>query len=132
MLHISELQGGYGKSQVLFDVNLSVDKRQMVCLLGRNGMGKSTTIHTLMGLLPAWSGTVEFGGSAIRSTPADVVARRGLGLVPEGRQIFPNLSTEENLRVAERRRTGSWTLDRIYGLFPALRSPCVRTKSRSG
>lgn len=122
MLSVSGLQSGYGKSQVLFDVSLSVGKGELVCLLGRNGMGKSTTIYTLMGLLPTWSGTIEFAGMPIHAASADAIARSGLGLVPEGRQIFPNLSTEENLRVAERRRNGSWTLDRIYALFPALQA----------
>jgi branched-chain amino acid transport system ATP-binding protein len=122
MLSVSGLQGGYGRSQILFDVNLAVRRGELICLLGRNGMGKFTTIHTLMGLLPTWAGKIEFAGSPIHSASADAIARSGLGLVPEGRQIFPNLSTEENLRVAERRRAGGWALDRIYALFPALQA----------
>jgi branched-chain amino acid transport system ATP-binding protein len=94
-----------------------------VTLLGRNGMGKTTTIHSIMGMHPAWQGEVRFGGATIRNLPSYRVAQRGIGLVPEGRQIFPNLTVEENLvaTAADRRRKSNpWTLARVYALFPRL------------
>jgi branched-chain amino acid transport system ATP-binding protein len=123
MLEVRNLSGGYGKGQVLFDMSFSVEAGQAICLLGRNGMGKTTTVRTLMGLLPAWSGEINFEGASIASLPAARIARRGLGLVPEGRQIFPNLTAHENLIATAANRTGAarpWTVDRIYELFPGL------------
>jgi len=123
MLSLSCLQASYGSSQVLFDVNLDVRDGEVVTLLGRNGMGKTTTVSTIMGLVPVQSGNVMFGGQAIGSWPTYRVARAGLALVPEGRQVFPNLSVLENLvATAANRRgvTSPWSLDKVFALFPAL------------
>jgi branched-chain amino acid transport system ATP-binding protein len=123
MLQVKSLSGGYGRSQVLFDVSLEVQKGEVVCLLGRNGMGKTTTISTMMGLLPSWGGSIQFCGQEISRLSASKVARLGVGLVPEGRQIFPNLTLHENLLVTAANRRGdkqAWTIDEVYALFPAL------------
>jgi branched-chain amino acid transport system ATP-binding protein len=124
LLKVEDLVSGYGRSQVLYGMHLQIDAGQCVTLLGRNGMGKTTTIHSIMGMHPAWQGQVHFGGAAIRNLPSYRVAQRGIGLVPEGRQIFPNLTVEENLvaTAADRRRKSNpWTLPRVYELFPRLR-----------
>jgi len=123
MLRVRNLVSGYDKSRVLNDVSFEVGAGEVVCLMGRNGMGKTTTVRTLMGLLPAWEGTVEFDGRDILGRPTARVARLGLGLVPEGRQIFPNLTVDENLKVAQadrRKAVDPWTPARIYALFPSL------------
>jgi branched-chain amino acid transport system ATP-binding protein len=124
MLEVKGLEAGYGDSRVLFGVDLTVDAGEVVTLLGRNGMGKTTTLSTIMGILRAQGGTVRFDGQPIRDLPAYRIARLGLGLVPEGRQIFPNLTVRENLvaTAAERGRTpGRWRLDGVLDLFPGLR-----------
>ncbi|HYH21630.1 MAG TPA: ABC transporter ATP-binding protein [Azospirillum sp.] len=118
MLEVKGLQAAYGDSQVLFGMDLSVDAGQVVTLLGRNGMGKTTTIHTIMGIVRPKGGEVRFSGKAIHGQPAYKVARSGLGLVPEGRQIFPNLTVEENLVATATK--GEWTLKKVYELFPRL------------
>jgi branched-chain amino acid transport system ATP-binding protein len=121
MLSVSHLAASYGPAQVLFDVSFTVSTGEVVTLLGRNGMGKTTTIRAVMGLLPARDGTVDFEGEALLSRPSYRVAQRGLGLVPEGRQIFPTLSVEENLVATATTRLGShWTLPRVYEFFPRL------------
>ena len=123
MLSLSCVQASYGSSQVLFDVNLDVRDGEVVTLLGRNGMGKTTTVSTIMGLVPVQSGNVTFAGQSIGSWPTYRVARAGLALVPEGRQVFPNLSVLENLVATAANRGGAanpWTLDRVFELFPAL------------
>ena len=123
MLTVSGLQSGYDRSQILFDISFEVQAGQAICLMGRNGMGKTTTVRALMGLLPTWSGSVEFDGTPLTGLSAARVARRGLGLVPEGRQVFPNLTVRENLLVAAANRAADanpWTLERVYDLFPAL------------
>ena len=122
-LRVDALSGGYGASQVLFDVSLAVGPGEVLAVLGRNGMGKTTTVSTIMGLLPAWGGTVAFDGQPIGGLPPYRVAQCGLGLVPEGRQIFPTLSVEENLvATASRQRAAAprWTLDGVWALFPRL------------
>jgi branched-chain amino acid transport system ATP-binding protein len=124
MLQVDAISGGYGMVQVLFDVSLAVGRGEVLALLGRNGMGKTTTVATVMGLLPAWGGTMAFGGKAITGLPSFRVAQRGLGLVPEGRQIFPTLTVEENLvATASTRGQASprWVLDGVWALFPRLR-----------
>jgi branched-chain amino acid transport system ATP-binding protein len=123
LLEVSALQSGYDASQVLFDMQLSVEAGQCVTLLGRNGMGKSTTIKCIMGLLPVWKGQIAWRGQPMQNQAPYRMARVGLGYVPEGRQVFPNLSVRENLvaTAANRRREAHpWTLEKVYALFPRL------------
>jgi branched-chain amino acid transport system ATP-binding protein len=123
MLEVDNLQAGYGESQVLFGVNFQVEAGQATALLGRNGMGKTTTVSTIMGIVPAKGGQVRFQGQRIDGLAAFRVAQAGLGLVPEGRQVFPNLTVRENLIATSANRTGRerpWTLDLVLALFPAL------------
>jgi branched-chain amino acid transport system ATP-binding protein len=122
MLDVRNLSASYGPAQVLFDITFSVGAGEVVTLIGRNGMGKTTTISTLMGLLPARGGMVTFDGQPLTGQPPYRIAQAGMGLVPEGRQIFPTLSVEENLvaTAASRFDAQRWTLDRIYGFFPRL------------
>ena len=123
MLRVEGLEGFYGASQALFGMELGIDAGEVVTLMGRNGMGKTTTVSTIMGLLPARRGTVEFLGQRVERLPSFRIARLGLGLVPEGRQIFPNLSVRENLVAASANRTGRanpWTLERVFEFFPRL------------
>ncbi|WP_448188510.1 ABC transporter ATP-binding protein [Azospirillum sp. sgz301742] len=119
MLEVSGLQASYGAGQVLFGVDLRVGEGEVVTLLGRNGMGKTTTINAIMGLLAPKAGRVAFCGRELTSRPPHEAARAGLGLVPEGRQIFANLSVRENL-VATANGGGAWTLERVFDLFPRL------------
>ena len=124
LLKVDELSAGYGRSQVLFGMSLTVETGQCVTLLGRNGMGKTTTIKNIMGMHNPWQGKVTFHGAPVGGLPSYRVAQAGIGLVPEGRQIFPNLSVRENLvaTAADRRKKASpWSLERVYGLFPRLR-----------
>ena len=123
MLELKKVETAYGQSQVLFGVDLQVNDGEVVTLLGRNGMGKTTTIHSIMGLVKARSGEIIFEGNHVREWPAYRVARGGMGLVPEGRQIFPNLSVVENLVATASNRLKNlnpWTLDRVFELFPRL------------
>lgn len=123
MLKIQHLQAGYGTTPVLFDLNLALDEGQVVTLMGRNGMGKTTTIRTIMGLLRATGGKVSFAGGDITACAPEQVARRGAGLVPEGRRIFPSLTVRENLIATAANRLNAprpWTLSRIVELFPRL------------
>ena len=123
MLEVEQLEAGYGQSQALFGMSLRVEAGEAVTLMGRNGMCKTTTVHAIMGLVPAWSGVIRFNGQNMRGLPPYRIARLGLGLVPEGRQIFPTLSVQENLVATAVQRPGSgapWTLERVYQLFPRL------------
>jgi len=124
MLTVQNLAAGYGQSQVLFDVSLELGSGEVLALLGRNGMGKTTTIASITGMLPAWNGVLTMDGRSIANMPSFQVGKLGLGLVPEGRQIFPTLTVEENL-VATATRRGSanprWTLRQVWDLFPRLR-----------
>ncbi len=123
MLKVRNLTGGHGAAQVLFGIDLGIAPGEAVSLLGRNGMGKTTLVKTIMGLLPAWEGQILFDGEDINHLAAHVRARAGLGLAPEGRQIFANLSVRENLLATARpARDGgeSWTLARVHELFPEL------------
>jgi branched-chain amino acid transport system ATP-binding protein len=123
MLRVHELEAFYGASQALFGMELGIDAGEVVTLMGRNGMGKTTTVNTIMGLLPARRGTVEFLGQRVERLPSFRIARLGLGLVPEGRQIFPNLSVRENLIAAAANRSGNanpWTLPRTFDFLPRL------------
>ena len=124
LLEVEGLTGGYGASQVLFGIDMQVREGEVVTLLGRNGMGKTTTLRTILGLNRPTGGVVRFRGEAIHSASADAIARRGIAIVPEGRQIFKNLSVEENLSAFAARRNGRdnpWTLEKIYQQFPRLK-----------
>jgi branched-chain amino acid transport system ATP-binding protein len=122
VLKVETLQAAYGAAQVLFDVSFTVSEGEVVTLLGRNGMGKTTTISTIMGLMPAAGGRVSFGELQLDGLPPYRIAQAGLGLVPEGRQIFPTLNVEENLIATAAARFGPprWRLDDVYQLFPIL------------
>ncbi|WP_439371663.1 ABC transporter ATP-binding protein [Bradyrhizobium sp. PMVTL-01] len=123
LLEVDGIETCYGLSQVLFGLSLSISSGEMVSLMGRNGMGKTTTIRSIMGLTPARSGAIRFAGAEVRQLPSYRIAKLGVGLVPEGRQIFPNLTVRENLVAAAADRFGSpnpWTLAAIYSLFPRL------------
>jgi branched-chain amino acid transport system ATP-binding protein len=122
-LSVRNLQAGYGRAQVLFDVSFDIGPGEVVTLLGRNGMGRSTTIKCLFGMLPATAGTIAIGGRKANGLPAHRIARSGLALVPEGRQIFTALTVEENLVATARAGLAPdpWTLDRVYGMFPRLK-----------
>lgn len=119
MLAITNLQSGYGKKHVLQDVTMRVDSGEVVSLLGRNGMGKTTSLRTIMGLIPAWRGRVEFRGEDITNASPNAISQLGLGYVPEGRGIFPNLTVYENLAMSA--RPGRWTFERVFELFPRLK-----------
>jgi branched-chain amino acid transport system ATP-binding protein len=119
-----DLVAHYGSSQVLFGAGLEMNRGECVTLLGRNGMGKSTLVKVLLGMLPARSGSVRFDGAEICGRPDHENARRGIGLVPEGRCIFPNLTVRENLvatAIERRDAQAPWTLERVYALFPRLK-----------
>jgi len=123
LLEVHDLQAGYGDSQVLFGVSLSIDAGGVATLLGRNGMGKTTTVRSILGLTPALAGTVRFCGERVESLSPDRIARMGLAVVPEGRQIFSTLTVQENLLAFAANRNSSaspWTLERVYQLFPRL------------
>ncbi|MBB5703647.1 branched-chain amino acid transport system ATP-binding protein [Ochrobactrum daejeonense] len=124
MLTVAGLKAGYGHSQVLFDISFRVAEGELVTLMGRNGMGKTTTIRTIMGLVGARGGEVTLGGRTVTGQQPEKVARLGVGLVPEGRQIFPTLTVRENLVATaanRQKRRDCWTLERIYDLFPRMR-----------
>jgi branched-chain amino acid transport system ATP-binding protein len=121
MLRVEGLETGYGDSQVLFGLDLAVEAGEAVALLGRNGMGKSTAIKSLFGLLRPWRGRILIDEADMTGSPPHAIARRGLGLVPEGRQIFPTLTVEENLLATARTAPkAKWTLPAIFRMFPAL------------
>ena len=123
LLDVDGIETCYGLSQVLFGLSLSIKPGEMVSLMGRNGMGKTTTIRSIMGLTPARAGAIRFAGAEVRQLPSYRIAKLGVGLVPEGRQIFPNLTVRENLVAAAADRFSSsnpWTLASIYVMFPRL------------
>jgi branched-chain amino acid transport system ATP-binding protein len=124
ILEVKEINTYYGSSHILFDVSLTVDRGEIVCLLGRNGAGKTTTMRSIMGLTPAKSGNVQFHGEELRTRPPHYIAQKGMGYVPDNRLIFPDLTVRENLELAykvPKNFSGDpWTLDRIYQLFPIL------------
>jgi branched-chain amino acid transport system ATP-binding protein len=123
MLRVTNLTASYGASQVLFGIEFEIGAGEVVTLIGRNGMGKTTTVNAVTGVLPSRSGVIELEGRRIDGLPSFAIARLGVGLVPEGRQIFPNLTVRENLvATADNRaaRADPWTLTRIYELFPGL------------
>jgi len=123
MLSIKQLRAHYGTSQALFDINLSIEAGQVATLLGRNGMGKTTTIHSVMGIVKPTGGTVTFEGVSLVGLPSFKIANLGVGLVPEGRQIFPNLTVRENLVATASNHLGldqPWSSERILAMFPEL------------
>jgi branched-chain amino acid transport system ATP-binding protein len=124
LLRVDNLETAYGPSQVLFGIEFEVAAGEMVTLLGRNGMGKTTTVRSIMGLTRAMRGTIRFRDRNIEREAPDRIARSGIALVPEGRQIFPNLSVRENLVAFADNRSGAadpWTPERVFELFPKLR-----------
>jgi branched-chain amino acid transport system ATP-binding protein len=122
LLALDGVHAAYGPSEVLFGISLHIEEGEVVTLLGRNGMGKTTTVRTIMGLMRCSAGGVRWQGQPIANRPSHIVARLGLGYGPEGRRIFPNLSVRENLLVAgrERERSSAWNLERVLDLFPRL------------
>ena len=124
MLKLQEVEACYGTAQALFGVSFSINRGEVVALMGRNGMGKSTTIRSIMGLTPASKGTISFRDQAIHTLPPYKIARLGIGLVPEGRQIFPTLTVRENLLAVAANYSKSekpYTLDRVLSIFPRLK-----------
>ena len=119
MLEIRGLETSYGRSQVLFGVDLKIGKGEVVSLLGRNGMGKSTTVRSIMGITRPKAGSIDFEGKPLQTLPSFRIAQAGLGLVPEGRQVFPNLTVRENLVATARH--GPWALDAVFRLFANLK-----------
>ncbi|MBP8277973.1 MAG: ABC transporter ATP-binding protein [Propionivibrio sp.] len=133
LLEIEGLETSYGSSQVLFGVSLSVAESEVATLLGRNGMGKTTTVRSICGLEKPGGGSIRFAGQRIDGWTPDRIGRAGIALVPEGRQIFPNLSVRENLVAFAANRHGArepWTLERIYAFFPSLERRAVNLGGR--
>lgn len=129
MLRLEGVETFYQASQALFGVDLEMREGEVITLLGRNGMGKSTTVRSIMGIAPAARGCIIFDGDEIQTLPSYLIARRGLGLVPEGRQVFPNLTLRENLLVTAANNSGTadpYTLERVFSIFPRLKE---RTKN---
>ena len=124
MLEVNEINTYYGTSHILFDVSLSVNQGEIVCLLGRNGAGKTTTLRSIMGLTSPKSGSVEFKGEDMRGRPPYYIAKKGMGYVPDNRLIFPDLTVLENLVIAQKipknYNKEPWTVERIYAFFPIL------------
>ena len=123
MLNVANLETSYGESQVLFGMSLEIERGEVVTLLGRNGMGKTTTVHSIIGIVPPQAGSITFEGREILGTPDYKIAQLGIGLVPEGRQIFPNLTVMENLVATADNRSDSsdpWNLEKVLVMFPAL------------
>ena len=124
LLQVKDVESYYGPSQALFGISFDVQEREVVTLIGRNGMGKSTTVKSVMGMIAPKRGSIHLGGNEITGRPSHRVARAGIGLVPEGRHIFPNLTVRENLvATAENRHQSAqpWTLERVYQMFPRLK-----------
>ena len=123
LLEVSGIETSYGLSRVLFGVSFAIAPGEVMSLMGRNGMGKTTTVRSIMGLTRATAGSIRFDGADIRDLPAYRVAKLGIGLVPEGRQVFPNLTARENLVATAANRTASgspWTIEKVFALFPRL------------
>jgi len=123
MLEVKSIETSYGTSQVLFGMSFAVNEGEVVSLLGRNGMGKTTTIRSLMGMVPTHGGSITFEGREVQNLKDYQIAKLGLGLVPEGRQIFPNLTVRENLIATAANRTGTdnpWEVDHVVDMFPNL------------
>ena len=125
LLEVKEIQTFYGLSHILFGVSLAIEKGETVCLLGRNGVGKTTTLRSIMGLTPPRTGTIQFQGSEIRGKQPFEICRLGLGFVPEDRVIFPDLTVRENLEIAVKKedqgKNTGWTVEKVHRLFPILK-----------
>ncbi|MEJ8847659.1 ABC transporter ATP-binding protein [Variovorax rhizosphaerae] len=124
VLRVDAIDAGYGQSQVLFGMHLAIREGETATLLGRNGAGKTTTVRAILGLTPPHKGSIHFNGRRVDAWPTDRIARLGVALVPEGRQIFPNLSVTENLVAFAANRRGAkgpWNLERVHALFPRLK-----------
>ncbi len=124
LLEVEKINTFYGQSHVLQDVSLKIEKGEVVCLLGRNGVGKTTTLKRIMGLVPPRAGSIKFKGEEISRKKSFEIARLGIGYVPDDRRIFPDLTAFENLELARRlspKGDGEWTIEKVYQLFPVLR-----------
>ena len=124
ILEIRGLEAGYGDCQVLFGIDLAINQGEVATLLGRNGMGKTTSVRSILGLTPASSGSIRFRGDLIQSNTPNAIGKKGVAGGPEGRHIFPNLTVKENLSAFAANRNGStepWTLEKIYAFFPRLK-----------
>ncbi len=133
LLEVEQIDTFYGHSQVLFGMSLRVGAGEVVTLMGRNGMGKTTTLRSIMGLVRAAAGSIRMAGQELRGLPAFRVARYGLAIVPEGRQVFPNLTVREHLIVAASNRGGArdrWTAEKAFALFPELAARANQMGSR--
>jgi branched-chain amino acid transport system ATP-binding protein len=124
-LKVQQMTASYGASQILFGIDLEVDNAETVCVLGRNGVGKTTTLKTIMGMLKPRTGSILFNDNNIGGLPPYKISQAGIAYIPQGRQIFPNLTTKENLRIGARKSRDSavqWTYKKIYELFPVLKN----------
>jgi len=122
LLELKSINTFYGRSHVLFDISMNVEKGEMVCMIGRNGAGKTTTVKSIMGIVPPKTGHVIFSGQDITGLPPYTIARTGIGYVPEERAIFSNLTVRENLEIAQKdSHQGGWTLEKLYDLFPVFK-----------
>ncbi len=131
MLQVQDIHTYYGVSHILQGISLSVDPGEVVAVIGRNGVGKTTLVRSIVGLTPPRSGRILFKDAEITRTPAHKIARLGIGLVPQGRRIFPSLSVREHLEVTARRRgAAQWTLERMITLFPNLRERLAQTANK--
>ena len=128
MLELENVHTYYGLSHILFGVSLRVAQGEVVCLLGRNGAGKSTTIKSIIGLAPPKSGTIRFKGETISGMKPHTIARKGIGFVPDDRRVFADLSVRENLEILEQKKAGekAWNLEKVFDFFPALRELASR------
>lgn len=120
MLELIEINTFYGESQILNSVSLKVEKASVVTLLGRNGMGKTTMVRSIVGFTPPRSGIISFRGKEVQQMPSHKICQMGLALVPQGRRLFPSLSVEENLTMAARGK--GWSLEKVHSLFPVLKA----------
>jgi branched-chain amino acid transport system ATP-binding protein len=128
MLEVNDIHTYYGRSHILQGISMDLQKGEVICLLGRNGAGKSTTLRSIMGFTPPRSGSIKFEGVDLTKKPPYEICRLGIGYVPQDRRIFPTLSVQDNLEVIERRVEGGWTVDKIFNTFPILKP----LKSRKG
>jgi branched-chain amino acid transport system ATP-binding protein len=120
ILELQNINTFYGSSHILFNLSLSIQEGETICLLGRNGAGKTTTLRSIMGLTPPKSGTIRFRGQEIQRKNPTAISRLGIGFVPEDRRIFPSLTVREQLEVAQKKGPGDWNLERIFAMFPQL------------